>query len=58
MITSKTINPVRNNTQLASSLCHGAGGYHPSTRQRIAGRRLCTSWRQALRALAPDDVEL
>jgi len=44
--------------KLASSLCHGSGGYHPSVIERIAGRRLCASWRLALRALAPDDVEL
>ena len=45
--------------KLALSLCHGAGCYHPSVVERIAGRRLVHAWLDALRGTRDrDDVEL
>jgi hypothetical protein len=44
--------------KLASSLCHGAGGYHPSVLERIRGTRLCRAWTAALLADEPDDIDL
>ena len=45
--------------KLALSLCHGAGCYHPSVVERIAGRRLAHAWLRELRgARDADDVEL
>jgi hypothetical protein len=44
--------------KLASSLCHGAGGYHPSVVERIRGARLCRAWIAALSADEPDDIDL
>jgi hypothetical protein len=45
--------------KLALSLCHGAGRYHPSVVERIAGGRLAHAWLRELRgARDADDVEL
>jgi hypothetical protein len=44
--------------KIAASLCHGGSGYHPSVKQRIAGKRLCLAWRDALRGFEGDDIEL
>ena len=43
--------------KVAGSLCH-VGGYHPCVRARIDGKRLTKAWLVALRAVAPDEVEL
>lgn len=41
------------------SLCHDSvRGYHPSTAERIDGKRLSARWRVELRGSEPDDVEL
>jgi hypothetical protein len=44
--------------KLVVSLCHGARGYHPSTRERIRGARLTRAWLRAARAGTLDDAEL
>ena len=45
--------------KLALSLCHGAGCYHLSVVERIAGRRLVREWLAALgRTRNGDDIEL
>ena len=45
--------------KVAAGYCHGAGhDYHPSTIERIAGKRLARAWRAAVRAAHPDDVDL